>query len=175
MTDRLQCLVIGYDEPPFQEYEQLVRRFGERSEADRDQKFSVVNVDGAKLDYVAFLNHVYRTAKVTDSPLAEKPTFLSGAITNLAAAYLCAFIRKRGFSAEFVNLVTYETDQLKQNLDRDLSCVVITTTFYVMNQPVVDIVRLIRRYNAKTKIVVRGPLTANHLRQRIRRPEQERA
>src|SRR5689334_11841468 len=110
MSSRLDCLVIGYYEPPFEEYERMIRRFGEQSEAYRDLRYSFVEIDGAKRDYVGLLNYAYEAAH-GPRPTGAKPTFLSGEIPNLAAVYLCAFLRRQGFSAEYVNLVAYETDR----------------------------------------------------------------
>jgi p-methyltransferase len=43
-------------------------------------------------------------------------------------------------------------------------CVAITTTFYVLNLPVVEIVKFIRSHDAQVKIIAGGPLIANHFR-----------
>src|SRR6201999_2092281 len=52
------CLVVGYNDPPFPDYERLIRTFGEDSEAYRDLHFSFVDVGGQPLSYVDLLNHV---------------------------------------------------------------------------------------------------------------------
>src|ERR1044071_8668013 len=130
----LDCIVIGYNEVPFNRYEQFLHTYGEDSEAYRDLKFSFVNLDGRKLDYPGLLNHVRALAGVTGEELK------SGDIPNLAAAYLTNFLR------------------------RDPLCVAITTTFYVVNLPVTEMVEFIREHNPKVKIVVGGPLVNNHAR-----------
>ena len=38
----LDCVVIGYNELPFEQYERFLRNYGEESEAYRDLKFSFV-------------------------------------------------------------------------------------------------------------------------------------
>ena len=47
----LDCVVIGYNELPFERYESFLHTYGEDSEAYRDLKFSFVNLGGKKLDY----------------------------------------------------------------------------------------------------------------------------
>jgi p-methyltransferase len=42
--------------------------------------------------------------------------------------------------------------------------VAITTTFYVLNLPVNEMIEFIREHNSKVKIIVGGPLVANHAR-----------
>src|SRR3982751_5478075 len=155
---RADCVVIGYNDPPFEEYERLIRRYGEDSEAYRDLKLSFVEVDGRKLNYVDLLNTLMRRAGYGGAALA------SGEIPNLAAAYLTNYLRRRGVSADYVNLFQLEKARLAAFLDEGPACVAITTTFYVVNFPVTEMVEFIRERNDRVKIVVGGPLVSNHTR-----------
>lgn len=162
-SERLDCIVIGYNELPFAEYERFLSQYGTDSEAYRDLKFSFVEVDGVKLDYVGLLNHVF--ARAGHSAQAdERFAFKSGDVPNLAALYLTNFLRKRGYHTAYVNLFQYEKAKLREYLDRKPLCIAITTTFYVVNLPVVEMVRFIREHNSNVKIVVGGPLIGNHQR-----------
>ena len=86
----LDCLVIGYNDPPFEGYERLIRQYGRDSEAYRDLQFSFVEVNGVPKTYIELLNHV-KQAGAGQQTLRE-PLY-SGAIPNLAAAYLTSFLR----------------------------------------------------------------------------------
>ena len=67
MSERnLDCIVIGYNETPFDEYETLLRKYGDDSEAYRDLKFSFIDLEGKKLNYVGLLNHVSKLAHPGD-------------------------------------------------------------------------------------------------------------
>jgi radical SAM PhpK family P-methyltransferase len=154
----LDCIVIGYNEVPFSRYEQFLHTYGEDSEAYRDLKFSFVNLDGKKLDYPGLLNHVRALAGANGEELK------SGDIPNLAAAYLTNFLRRQGHVAEYINLFQYEKEQFIEFLRADPVCVAITTTFYVVNLPVTEMVEFIREHNPNVKIVVGGPLVNNHAR-----------
>ncbi|HEX8351686.1 MAG TPA: PhpK family radical SAM P-methyltransferase [Pyrinomonadaceae bacterium] len=160
-SKQLDCVVIGYNEMPFGDYEQFLRTYGEDSEAYRDLKFSFVDLDGQKFDYVGLLNHVVRLAGAGSTPGGE---LKSGEMPNLAAAYLTNFLRRRGLGAQYVNLFQHERERLAALLAEGPACVAITTTFYVVNQPVNEMVEFIRRHNPDVKIVVGGPLVANHVR-----------
>ena len=156
----LDCLVIGYNETPFAEYEAHLRRYGEDSEAYRDLKFSFVDLAGSeKMTYAGLFNHVCNLANGTPG----RETFRSGDIPNLAAAYLTHHLRRQGLQAEYINLFQYEKDLLLAYLRKDPACVAITTTFYVLNLPVVEMVRFIREHSA-VPLVMGGPLVANHVR-----------
>lgn len=159
----LDCIVIGYNELPFETYEELIGRYGTDSEAYRDLKFSFVDVAGKKMNYVNLLNHVISLAN-QDGAGGLKPDFESGDIPNLAAVYLTNFLSNSGFSAKYINLFQQEKERLIEYLAEDPYCVAITTTFYVLNFPVTDIVEFIRKHNSKVKIVVGGPLVSNHAR-----------
>jgi p-methyltransferase len=159
----LDCVVIGYNEAPFEQYEKLLRNYGEDSEAYRDLKFSFVDVGGKKLNYVDLLNHVLALADGHEGANG-KHRFESGDIPNLAAVYLTNYLRRRGHDAAFINLFQREKEQLSEYLAQNPLCVAITTTFYVLNFPVNEMVEFIREHNSEVKIVVGGPLIANHLR-----------
>jgi radical SAM PhpK family P-methyltransferase len=163
-TSKLDCIVIGYNEMPFERYETFLRQYGESSEAYRDLKFSFVDLGDKKLDYVGLLNYAFAKASPQGRPLSDKDLFKSGDIPNLAAIYLTNFLRHRGHTARYINLFQFEKDKMIEYLKEDPLCVAITTTFYVVNLPVIEMVEFIRKHNPKVKIVVGGPLIANHSR-----------
>lgn len=162
----LDCIVIGYNETPFAEYEGLIRRYGEDSEAYRDLKLSFVDLGArgggaGKVTYVGLLNEAVNAAHRL--PPGSEP-FKSGDIPNLAAVYLTQYLRRRGLAAEYVNLFQYEKDRLLDLLAEKPACVAITTTFYVLNQPVAEITAFLKEHAPGVPVVVGGPLIANHAR-----------
>ena len=164
-TDRkLDCVVIGYNEVPFERYEKFLRSYGENTEAYRDLKYSFVDLEGKKLDYMGLLNHVIKSSGSANDAMAQNSELRSGDIPNLAAVYLTTFLRRKGFNARYINLFQYEKEKLKSYLAENPLCVAITTTFYVMNLPVNEMVEFIRSHNSNVKIVIGGPLIANHKR-----------
>ena len=160
----LDCVVIGYNEIPFERYESFLRSYGEDTEAYRDLKFSFVNVADQKMDYMGLLNHTIARAQHNGQSLPPEQTFKSGDIPNLAAVYLTNFLRMQGFQAKYINLFQYEKEKLIEYLKLKPACVAITTTFYVVNLPVNEMVEFIREHAPEVKIVVGGPLVSNHVR-----------
>src|SRR5215831_2127372 len=161
-NEQLDCVIIGYNELPFEEYEKLLRAYGEDSEAYRDLKYSFVDMSGKKLNYIGLLNHVYDLARPDQREAGER--FKSCDIPNLSAVYLTHYMTKRGFKTRYINLFQYEKEALARYLAEGPVCVAITTTFYLMNMPVNEMVRYIRSQNENVKIVVGGPLISNHAR-----------
>jgi len=159
----LDCIVIGYNEVPFARYERLLHQYGEDSEAYRDLKLSFVELGERKLLYADLMNYATDLARGGDGA-SPAGVFRSGDIPNLAAAYLTNFLNRRGLRTRYVNLFQDEKDRLAAMLADDPLCVAITTTFYVLNLPVLEMVEFIRAHNPGVKIVVGGPLVANHVR-----------
>jgi p-methyltransferase len=160
-ASRLDCIVVGYNETPFDTYEATLRRYGEDSEAYRDLKFSFVDLGGSKLNYPDLLNHVFREAL---GPATPHRDFLSGDMPSLAAVYLTSFLRRRGLQAHYINLFQHEKAALAELLARKPRCIALTTTLYVLNEPVSEMVKFIRGHNPDVRIIVGGPLIANHFR-----------
>lgn len=163
-ANRLDCLVIGYNEVPFDRYETILRGYGEDSEAYRDLRYSFVEAGGSKRLYPDLMNYATHLACGGDPAGAPAPVFVSGEIPNLAAAYLTNFLRRLGVRADYLNLYQQEKQRLVELLAERPLCVAITTTFYVINLPVVEMVELIRREAPEVKIIVGGPLVSNHMR-----------
>lgn len=44
---KYDCIVIGHNEPPLEEYERVVRHYGAKSATYRDLKMSFVEIDGS--------------------------------------------------------------------------------------------------------------------------------
>ena len=173
LTSRPDCVIIGYNEVPFERYESFLGNYGEDSEAYRDLKFSFINLGGKKLDYMGLLNHAFDAAGAEIGAPGINEEFKSGDIPNLAAAYLANFLRKKGHESQYINLFQHEKEELIEYLAGDPLCVAITTTFYVVNLPVNEIVEFIRSHNSKVKIVVGGPLISNHVKNN--QPHEARA
>jgi radical SAM PhpK family P-methyltransferase len=166
--NRTDCIVIGYNEMPFPSYERLIRNYGEESEAYRDLRMSFVEVDGARMTYVGLLNHVLAQAHAGNGnghgDAAALRPFVSGEIPNLAAAYLTNYLRRRGLGATYINLFQEQREELAALLRQGPRAVAITTTFYVLNFPVIEMVEFIRQVNPEVRIIVGGPLIGNHTR-----------
>ncbi|MDE4133249.1 radical SAM protein [Phaeobacter sp. QD34_3] len=154
MTAPLDCLVIGYNEPATATHAAALARMGKTSPAYRDLALSVIEGEGGARSYMDLLDQ-FRPA--------GSPPMRCGAIPNLAAVYLVNMLQNSGLSADWINLFQDEKDRLAMQLAQGVRCVAITTTFYVTNAPVHEIVAFIRA-RSDARIVLGGPLVTNHLR-----------
>jgi radical SAM PhpK family P-methyltransferase len=158
----LDCVVIGYNELPFAQYADLIGGYGEDSEAYRDLRCSFVEVGARQYDYPGLMNQA--AAEAQRRTLAPDQAIKSGDIPALAAVYLTNYLERRGYHARYVNLFQYEKDALIAQLRENPLAVAITSTLYVLNFPAIEIVEFVRRHNPNVKIVIGGPLIANHAR-----------
>jgi radical SAM PhpK family P-methyltransferase len=159
----VDCIVVGYHESEVASEELAEDLFETTSDIPapiRGILRSRLRIDGQLhfyLDALSYLRHksnIKGELKDSAYDVAEVP--------NLGTLYLVNYLRKRGHSADFVNCFTHEGDKLAQLLAEGPLAVAITTTFYMLPAPVIDIVRFIRMHNRETKIIVGGPLIDNY-------------
>lgn len=158
------CVVVGYNEMPFPQFERAVRAFGERSAAYRDLRLSFVEADGRPHTWLDLLNRSERLARESLGLAPAARDYYCGDIPNLAAVYLTSFLRRHGLEAEYVNLFQVEKARLADLLDQGARCVAVTTTFYVTNHPAREIVEFVKERRPEVPVVIGGPLVANHAR-----------
>jgi anaerobic magnesium-protoporphyrin IX monomethyl ester cyclase len=144
----IDCLLIGHNDPDFVEYEAAIRRLGEESAIYRDLKLNFAYYDGTPTTF----SQLYNRMRDTSTP------FGVGSILSPAVVYLANYVRRRGFSYDWVNSFQEEKDILASKLRQDdVRVVAITTTYYMSPSPVIEIVEFVRDHNHKCAIVVGGP------------------
>lgn len=156
--DITDCVVLGYSEMPFNVYEQVATAKGSRSPEYRMLQRDYLDVAGEHLPYLDALTELkHRTG---DSSNAS--WYHLGEVSNLAAVYLTSYLRRHGYTADFISMLPAEEDRLAQLLqNRTVLTVAITTTFYLTPLPVIDLVKQVRRYQPECTIIVGGPLISN--------------
>jgi p-methyltransferase len=155
VSDRLDCLVIGYNDMPFAEHTRRVLAGGQAGAERRIYLRDHLRLDGTPMPYMDALNHLVNRRDGTDHlyHVAEVP--------NLAAVYLSSFLLERGHTARFVSLFGPERARIGEILAEERPRVVaITTTFYLAGWPVAEIARYVRE-RSDAILVVGGPLVVN--------------
>lgn len=147
----LDCIVIGHNDVDFAGFADMQKQFADRSAGYSEVVTNSVCIDGRRRTYMGLLNMVLERASGAPHDLN---TFR---VPSLAVAYLVNFLRQKGINAEGVNFFNTDRDKLAQLLACNPACVAITTTYYVDDDPIREIVAFIRRFNRATCIVVGGP------------------
>lgn len=119
-------------------------------------------VDNCFRQYLDTLSYCYNSGKTEKGSITD--VYSVSELPNLGTLYLVNFLRKHGHTVEFVNSFTFELEKLTALLVHDPLTIAITTTFYMLPAPVIEIVRFIRRHNDHARIIVGGPLIDNYCR-----------
>ncbi|GAA4463356.1 hypothetical protein GCM10023170_069480 [Phytohabitans houttuyneae] len=158
MDSRLDCVVIGYNDPPLSFHEHRLMEMDEAAPERRVFMREHLMVEGVRRAPMDIVNHYARQ----QPGIGPDPYYHVGEVPNLAAVYLASFLRRRGFTAEYVSLFRPERARLEELLERRRPRVVaVTTTFYLMPWPVQEICQFVRERSPDTHIVVGGPLVDN--------------
>ena len=167
MRQRLDCLVIGYNDIDFAQHESMVSAKGSDTTEYRIFLKDHIKIAGRRLPYLDavsyFLNEKATLSRSASQLLPSNNSYYHVAeVPNTAAVYLTSNLRKRGFAAEYVSLFGAEKKRLAELAEEGRPRVVaITTTFYLTPFPVIEVIRFLRDLDTQMRIVVGGPLIMN--------------
>jgi radical SAM PhpK family P-methyltransferase len=151
------CLILGFYEPAFPEYVDLVKLMGTTSGAYRDLALSYMNHNGEPRRALDMLTQVSNARRATPAKPFHNADFLWPVVM-----YLSSYLERQGFTADYVNLPHLEKDKLESKLRGGaIRTVVITTTLYVSPIPIIELATLVRKLNPSAKIIVGGPYMSN--------------
>lgn len=151
----LDCVLVGPHELDFTQYEASLRAMGEDSIAFRVLKANTTVHDGRRMTYYDMLNQILAgtTGRPSDLHVCRLP--------SLAVAHLKTALRRAGLTAEEVNFFTWERARLVDLLAERPRAVAITSTFYVDNDALTEVVTFIREHDPEVAIIVGGPHILN--------------
>nr|ASV46752.1 p-methyltransferase [uncultured bacterium] len=151
----LDCVLIGPHELDFDEYEASLREMGTDSIAYRVLKANSTVHRDRRMTYYDLLNRMLAEDTGTD------PGLHVCKLPGLAVAHLKTAVHRAGMVAEEVNFFTWEKDRLVDLLAQRPRAVAITSTFYVDNTALAEIVAFVRKHDDEVPIVVGGPHILN--------------
>lgn len=152
---KLDCVLIGFNEIDFDEFARTQQQFAANSGAYSELRTNSVLLGERRVTYMDLLNEVrtWQTGKPSELSAFKMP--------SLGVAYLASFLFKRGFEVGVVNYFNTERDRLAAMLAESPRSVAITTTYYVSDEPIREIVRFVREHNPCVPIIVGGPRVFN--------------
>lgn len=147
------CLILGYYESSFSDHLELVRSRGNRSSGFRGLNLTYVDFEGRPYRSMDLLNRFYFEGREGCRTPFHNTDFIWPTIF-----YLGTYLSRRGFTFDYVNTVHFNVERLRSKLaNDDIVMVAITTTLYVWEQPIIELISFIRAHSAHAKIVVGGP------------------
>ena len=145
------CVIIGFNEIPLHDISLAQKPLGHISGSYSELKTNSVVIENRRLSYIDLFNHL------TDQRIGKGESYSPFTMPNLGVAYLASFLQREGFKVEIVNYFNFGKNALADLLKLDPIAVAITTTYYVSNQPIQELVKFIRNFNDRIPIVVGGP------------------
>ena len=149
--NRLDCIVIGYNDVAFSKLCDKHKPFQEFSGTYSELRTNSVLLNGQRKTYMELLNHVLTGVHGSD------PNLNGFEVPNLGAVYLTSFLRNRNFAVELINFYNFEKDRFADLLMESPRAVAITTTYYIEEEPVKEIIEFVRERSPETKIILGGP------------------
>jgi len=147
------CLIIGFNDFDFPRTVEMIRGNDPSAGGYRDINLAFIDIEGTPHHAMDVLNHV------NDHP---DPAYHNSDFMWPVVLYLGSFLSKRGFTFDYINLFQQEKESLRKKLQTgNIHTIAITTTLYVVPQPILEIVEFIRRYDQDVKIIIGGPFISS--------------
>jgi radical SAM PhpK family P-methyltransferase len=147
----LDCVIVGYHDIDFADTLRMMEPMQKTSGAYRNILNNTVHLRGRRMTYMHLMSAAIEEATGTH------PSLNVAQLPSLGVCYLRSFLARRGLSVDSVNFFTDQRDELEALLRRGPRVVAITTTFYVDDRPIREIVDFVRRRVEGALIVVGGP------------------
>ncbi len=153
----IDCLIIGQNDGEFDRHVRMLKfSFGTNSGAYQDLDYAFITHRGRHLRALELLNVI--NADRLASPLSNMD-FLWPTI-----AVLGSFLHKHGMTFDYVNRYAYEKEGLRDKLIKQrYRLIALSTTLYVTDTPIKDIIRFIRDCGCDAPIIVGGPYIRNRM------------
>lgn len=153
----IDCLIIGQSDVDFESHIKTIRfSFGRNSGAYQDQDLTFITHKGKPYRVLDFLNMVNQDQLQT--PLTNTD-FLWPTILVLGT-----FLHKHGHTFDYINQFRQEQHKLREKMSANkYRMIAITTTLYVTDSPIREIVQMIRQYDQDVPIIVGGPYIKNRM------------
>ena len=155
----IDCLLIGHNDVPFKEIERKARLYNKGPSLLNDLIY----------DCVYYKNIPYSISELYNL-LSEELNYLNKRINisnifSAAIAYLGTYLDKKGYSFDYVNSFQDEKVNLeKLLLENKILTVAITTTFYLTVDPVIEIIKYIRKFDKTVPVILGGPMVFHNYR-----------
>ena len=151
MTAPIDCVIVGYNDVSFGDFASTQKKMAHRSGAYHEVMTNSILLAGERITYMDLIN------RAVERSTGVHPRLNTFASPSLGVCYLQSYLVKRGFEVENVNFFNQDQERFRELLAGRPRSVAITTTYYVDNAPIIEIVKFVRRHSPGTQIIVGGP------------------
>lgn len=154
--NKIDCLLIASNVIAFDELERASKRLGLEDPFYKEIQMSYVNLNGKPTSIDILFD------KFASEEKKKKGNFSQTEIFSNTIAYLGSYLNSHNLSFKYIKSFKVQKKELAKYLtENEVVSVAISTTYYMTSFPVIEIIRFIKKYNKKTKILVGGPLILN--------------
>jgi len=155
MKRTVDCLLVGHNTGDLTGYVDSLRQMGQDSGTYRDLNLAFIRVNNRLYDASGVFNLFFAHGSALTAPLRYGETF------SATIAYLGTYLHRRGLTFDYVMSFREEKEALAKKLEQDnILTIAITTTLYLSEHPVIEVMDFIKAHNQKAKIIVGGPFIA---------------
>ena len=158
----IDCLIVGYNDGELAHEVSTLQAMGPEHPNYRDLNLNVIHYQGKPYRAMDIFDHFYYENRL-QSRKATGPerAWHQADVLWMVIMYLGTYLTRRGFSFDYINLFQLQKDELKEKLlNNEYRAIVITTTIYNYDAPIIEVVKYIRELTQKSKIVIGGPYIA---------------
>ncbi len=145
------CIIIGINEQEFDSNARCQENLKKYSGSYEEVLTNSIRMEGKYYTSIELMNLLLKETTAMDWNLNVFET------PNLGVYYLTNFLRKRGLKIAFINHYNTGKEKLSHLMEEGVRCIAITTTFYVTDKPIIEIVQDIRKIEKSIQIIVGGP------------------
>jgi radical SAM PhpK family P-methyltransferase len=151
----LDCILVGYNDCDFEAFSSTQKKLEQHSGAYHEIKSNSIIWHGKRTPYMDLINQAITSAT------GRNPNLNVFEAPLQALCYLSSYLKKRGFAVDMVNFFNHDKEKFRTLLSAAPRAVAITTTFYVDDAPIIELVGFIRKHSPTTKIILGGPHVFN--------------
>jgi len=153
----IDCVLVGHNQIEFDEYADYLEKMG-----------SSCALDDFRLNYFKYEGNRWHLAKTINTLRKNTESAISLNLNSFyfsnTIAYLGSFLNRNNLTFDYVHSFQQDKFKLRDMLiKKKINCIAITTTYYLVVEPIKEIVEFIKKYNPNVKIIVGGPFIANQV------------
>jgi len=156
------CLIIGYNDGQFDEQVRTLRAMGPSHPNYRDINLNMFEYQGRPYRALDIFNHFYFEGRNPGQGAYGANRIWSHTdVLWMAVMYLGTYLSRRGYTFDYINLFQSQKEELREKLlTHEYLTVVVTTTIYNFDTPIIEVVKFVREHNPRARIIVGGPYIA---------------
>ena len=158
----IDCLIIGYNDGDLAHEVETLRAMGADHPNHRDLNLNVIQFQGKPYRAMDIFDHFHNEGRPRmRSAIGPGRVWHQADVLWMVIMYLGTYLAKRGFTFDYVNLFQLQQEDLREKLlKNEYLVVVVTTTIYNFDTPIIEVVNFVRELTDKPTIIVGGPYIA---------------